>query len=126
MCRQRTALDMIKTQKDHCGLSDSALLLHEKQCEDFEAMQKEITEIKQDLSVVKETQENVIKTQGEMNKKIDNLIALVERKSSFLGNLKDVFSNKILTYVLCIVFTSVLAMSVGKFGAVLLKWLGVQ
>lgn len=125
MCRQRTALDMIKTQKDHCGLSDSALLLHEKQCEDFEVMQQEINEIKNDMGIVKKTQENFIKTQSEMNEKIDSLIALVERKSSFWGNLKDVFSNKLFTYILGIVFTAVLAMSVGRFGAVLLKWLGV-
>ncbi len=114
MCRQRTALDMIKTQKDHCGLSDSALLLHEKQCEDFEVMQKEINEIKQDLSVVKEAQE-------ETNKKIDELIALVARKSSFMGILKDAFNNKVFIYLLITLLTAAFGVSVGEVGTFLFK-----
>ena len=114
MCRQRTALDMIKTQKDHCGLSDSALLLHEKQCEDFEVMQKEINEIKQDLSVVKEAQE-------ETNKKIDELIALVARKSSFMGILKDAFNNKFFIYLLITLLTAAFGVSVGEVGTFLFK-----
>ena len=111
---QRAALDMLKTQPEHGGLSDSALLLHEKQCEDFEVMQKEINEIKQDLSVVKEAQE-------ETNKKIDELIKLVATKSSFFGNLKDIFNNKIFIYILITILCAAFGVSVGEVGTFLFK-----
>ena len=124
MCKQRVALEMIESQPEHWGMSEGAMFIHEKQCEDFEAMQKEINEIKNDVSVIKRTQENVIKTTAEMNKKIDDLTNLVERKSSFWGNVKEMLGNKIVTYSLCVIFIAVLAISVGKFGVVLLKWLG--
>ena len=40
MCKQRVALDMIEAQHDHGGMSDAALLLHKKQCEDTDLMNK--------------------------------------------------------------------------------------
>ena len=114
MCKQRTALDMIKAQDGHGGLPDSALILHEKQCEDFEYMQKEINEIKKDVSCVKEAQENI-------NRKIDNLIQLVEKKSSFKGNLKDIFNNKIFIYLLVTLLCAAFGVSVGEVGTFIFK-----
>ena len=107
MCRQRTALEMIKTQQDHCGLSDSALLLHEKQCEDFELMQKEINRIQQDLQEVKQSQ-------NEMNQKIDNLISIFHKKESLLQNLKDILNNKVFLYILITIVCMVLGVSASE------------
>lgn len=121
MCKQRTALDMIKAQGGHCGLSDSALLLHEKQCEDFEVMQKEINEIKKDLSVVKDTQVELKEAQEETNKKIDELMSIVACKSSFFSNLKDIFNNKIFIYLLITLLTAAFGVSVGEVGIFLFK-----
>lgn len=121
MCRQRTALDMIKTQVDHCGMSDSALLLHEKQCEDFEYMQKEINAIKEDISSVKHTQEEFKHTQDVMDKKIDDLISLVEKKSAFSRNLKDILSNKVFLYILITLICAAFGVSVGEVGTFLFK-----
>ena len=128
MCEQRTALDMLNTLPDKGGLSDTALLLHEKQCEDFEKMQKEINEIKNDVSVIKITQENVIKTQEDLktaqletNKKIDDMLALVQKKSSFSQNLKDIFNNKVFIYILVTLLTAAFGVSVGEVGIFLFK-----
>ena len=47
MCKQRVALEMLETQEKHGGLSDGAFLLHQKQCEDFETMQREVSALKE-------------------------------------------------------------------------------
>ena len=121
MCKQRTALDMIKAHPNHDGLSDSALILHEKQCEDFEYMQKEINTIKEDISSVKHTQEEFKHTQEEMDKKIDHLTSLVEKKSAFSNNLKDILSNKAFLYVLITLICAAFGVSVGEVGTFLFK-----
>lgn len=121
MCKQRTALDMIKMQKDHSGLSDSALLLHEKQCEDFEYMQKEINAIKEDISSVKQIQEEFKHTQDEMNQKIDCLKSLIEHKSSFSQNIKDILNNKVFLYILITIVCAAFGVSVGEVGTFLFK-----
>lgn len=119
---------MIKAHPDHDGLSNSALILHEKQCEDFEYMQKEINTIKEDIACVKHTQEEFKHvqeefkhTQEEMDKKIDDLISLVERKSSFSENIKDIFSNKIFLYILITLICAAFGVSVGEVGTFLFK-----
>ena len=49
MCKQRVALDMIEAQHDHGGMSDAALLLHKKQCEDTEQVNKRYQDIQKNL-----------------------------------------------------------------------------
>ncbi len=114
MCRQRVAMDFIESQPDCCGMSKEALLLHKKQCEDFEAMQKEINSIKNDMSAMKKTQE-------EQTKKIDELIVLMQKKSSFWGNIKDVFNNKVFLYLLISIIAVSFGVSVAEVGLPLLK-----
>lgn len=114
MCKQRTALEMIKAHPNHDGLSEPVLLLCEKQCEDFEHMQKEINEIKEDISSVKHNQE-------EMNEKIDNLISFIEHKSSLSQNIKDILSNKVFLYILITLVCAAFGVSVGEVGTFLFK-----
>lgn len=52
MCEQRIALDMIKDQPDNAGLSSAAMLLHEKQCKDFEKMDARMTNIEKKVESV--------------------------------------------------------------------------
>ena len=114
MCKQRVALDMINGQARKGGLSKAALLLHEEQCKDFEQMQQEINEIKKDVASVKEAQ-------TEMNRKIDNLIGLVESKSSFKANLKEIINNRIFIYILITLMCGAFGASVGGVGTFLFK-----
>lgn len=71
MCKQRAALNIIKGQKNRGGLGKAALLLHEEQCKDFEMMQKQIDDIKQDVCEVKHTQQEVIQKVNDIIAKID-------------------------------------------------------
>ena len=45
--QQRVALDMIMTHPDHGGMSEAAILLHKKQAEDAEKMEKKANADKQ-------------------------------------------------------------------------------
>ena len=106
---QRSALEMILAQPRHGGLSKSAIILHQKQCEDFESMQKEINLIKQDLQEVKENQ-NLI------HLKLDNIITLVQKNFSFTGNLKDIANNKVFLYLIITLMCALFGASVGEIG----------
>ena len=99
MCQQRTALDMIEAQKDHGGMSKAALLLHKKQCEDTEIMNKRINDIEQKLD--------------SLDRKIDEIKAMVSSRGSFFNSLKEIFSNKVFLYILILIVCSCLGLSVG-------------
>lgn len=107
MCQQRTALDMIKSQKDHGGLSKAALLLHEKQCEDTEKMNKRIDEIEIKLDNV--------------DRKIDEVKAIIISQGSFVKSLKEVLSNKVFLYLLIIFVASVCGVQVADLGTFVFK-----
>lgn len=111
---QRSALDMILAQPKRGGMSKSAILLHQKQCEDFEKMQKEINLIKDDIQQVKTQQE-------QMHQKLDSLIVLVQQKSSFASNLKEIANNKVFLYLLITLMCALFGVSVGEIGITILK-----
>ena len=111
---QKSALDMILAQPKRGGMSKSAILLHQKQCEDFEKMQKEINLIKDDIQQVKTAQEK-------MHQKLDSLIELVQNKSSLPHNLKEIFNNKVFLYLLITLMCAIFGVSVGEIGLSILK-----
>ena len=111
---QRSALEMILAQPRKGGMSKSAILLHQKQCEDFEKMQKEINLIKDDIQQVKTQQE-------QMHQKLDSLIVLVQQKSSFASNLKEIANNKVFLYLLITLMCALFGVSVGEIGITILK-----
>lgn len=111
---QRSALDMILAQPKRGGMSKSAILLHQKQCEDFEQMQKEINLIKDDIQHVKTQQD-------QMHQKLDSIILLVQSKSSFLENLKEIVNNKVFLYLLITLMCALFGVSVGEIGITVLK-----
>ncbi len=106
MCQQRTALDMIEAQKDHGGMSKAALLLHRKQCEDTEIMNKRINDIEQKL-------DEVNKKFDSLDLKIDEIKAMIRSSGSILNSLKEIFSNKVFLYILILIACSCLGLSVG-------------
>lgn len=114
MCRQRVALEFINNQNDKGGLSGAALLLHEEQCKDFESMQKQINEIKSDVSEIKQAQQDT-------NKKIDEITELIKNKLSLKQSIKDILNNKIFLYILITIFAASMGVSVAELGIPLLK-----
>lgn len=60
MCEQRVALDMIKEQPDNGGLSPAAMLLHEKQCKDFEKMDARMTNIEAKVNNIDKKVDTVV------------------------------------------------------------------
>ncbi len=111
---QKSALDMILAQPKKGGMSKSAILLHQKQCEDFEKMQKEINLIKSDIQQMRSEQEK-------MHQKLDNLITLMQTKSTFSQNIKDVLNNKVFLYLLITLICWIFGVSVGEIGLTILK-----
>lgn len=107
MCKQRVALDMIEAQHDHGGMSDAALLLHRKQCEDTEQMNKRIDEIDNKID--------------RLEKKIDEVMALVSSGGQFVRNLKEIMSNKAFLYILITLICAAFGVSVGEVGTFLFK-----
>lgn len=107
MCLQRTALDMIEVQEDHGGMSSAALLLHRKQCEDTERMNRRIDQIEQ-------------KVEG-IDRKVDEIKLMIGAQGSFFKSLKDILSNKVFIYLLICLTCACFGVSVGEVGTFLFK-----
>lgn len=114
MPKQRTALDMIKQQEGHGGMSPEALLLHEKQAEDAERMELRMCEIEKKV-------DNLDRKFDDLDKKMDELKHLIERKSSFKANLKEVVSSKVFIYILICLMCALCGVNVGEVGAFIFK-----
>lgn len=114
MSEQKTALEVILTQKDKGGLSDAAIILHQKQCKDAERMEKRMTEIEKKV-------DDLSDKVGSVESKVDELKALVIQKYSFVGSLKEILSNKVFLYILLITVASICGVSVAEVGTFLFK-----
>lgn len=114
MCQQRTALEMILTQNDHGGMSDAAVLLHRKQCEDTEKMNERMTDIEKKV-------DGLGKKFDILETKVDEIKNLISSKESFIGNLKDILSNKVFLYLLITLICAAFGVSVGEVGTFLFK-----
>lgn len=89
MCEQRTALDLIKSQPRCGGLSKAAVLLHERQCKDYEKMEQRM--------------ERLEKKFDDLDKKLDLVIAELKQRDSFKSSLRSFFSNKIVQAIIATV-----------------------
>lgn len=107
MCKQRVALDMIEAQHDHGGMSDAALLLHKKQCEDTDLMNRRINEIDSKID--------------RLEKKIDEVVAKLNEGGQFGKNLKEILSNKVFLYILISLICAAFGVSVGEVGTFLFR-----
>lgn len=86
MCEQRVALEMLESQDDKGGLTPGALLLHKKQCEDYEKMDKRMTKIERDVAEIKAVQ-------ADTNQKVDTILQLLSTKqhtNPLLSKLIDI------------------------------------
>lgn len=95
MCKQRVALEMLISQNDRGGLSKGAILLHQKQCEDTEAMQKKMTELEKKVDSI--------------DRKFDDLLEKLSESEKFINILKGFLGNKVVQAIIA----SVLAAKLG-------------
>lgn len=102
MCKQRVALEMLISQTDKGGLSEGAILLHQKQCEDTEAMQLKMSELEKKV-------DGLDKKVDGLDKKFDLLLDKLEKGDSFLNVIKSFAENKVVQAII----VSILATYVG-------------
>ena len=112
--QQRVALDMIMAEDGHGGMSKAALLLHQKQAEDAEKMDKRMCEIEKKV-------DSLDKKVDTLDTKVDEIKALVSSKSNFKESLKEVLSNKVFLYLLIITIASICGVQVADLGTFLFK-----
>lgn len=112
--QQRVALDMILTQPDHGGMSEAAILLHKKQAEDAEKMDKRMSDIEKKVDSLDRKVDNITNS-------IDEIKHLIEKKSSFKQNLKDIINNKVFLYLLFIMMCLLVGVPIAETGLVLFK-----
>ena len=114
MCQQKTALDMILAQSDHGGMSDAAILLHKKQCEDSEKMDKRMTDIEKKV-------DNLDKKFDTLESKVDEIRDIITQKSSLKENVKEILNNKVFLYLLITIVCATLGVSIGEVGTFLFQ-----
>jgi peptidoglycan hydrolase CwlO-like protein len=112
--QQRPALDMILAQEGHGGMSPEALLLHQKQAEDAERMEKRMGEIEKKVDTLD-------KKVDALDGKIDEIKALVVSKGSFKECIKEILSNKVFIYLLIIIIASICGVQVADLGTFILQ-----
>lgn len=112
--QQRVALDMILTQDGHGGMSPEALLLHEKQAEDAERMDKRMCEIEKKV-------DSLDKKVDTLDEKIDEIKTLIDKQSSIKQSLKEIFSNKIFIYLLLCFIAIKFGLPIADLGTFLFK-----
>lgn len=114
MPKQRTALDMIKQQEGHGGMSPEALLLHEKQAEDAERMEMRMCEIERKV-------DNLDRKFDDLDKKMDEIKKIVTANGSFIANVKNMFCNKVFIYLLLSLVAIKFGIPTAELGAFLFK-----
>lgn len=87
MCKQRVALEMIEKQSRRGGLSKAALLLHEKQCEDFENMENR-------MSIIEEKVDALGHRFDQMNEKLDRVLIIVCDHHKKYRTLKSILTSR--------------------------------
>lgn len=111
---QRAALNVILAEEGHGGLSPAAVELHKQQCEDFEKMEKRMSDIENKV-------DNLNKKMDNLDNKFDELKELVTKRNSFKESLKDILSNRIFIYLLMILIAVKYGIPVAEVGNFLFK-----
>lgn len=93
MCKQETALEMIKTQADMGGLSSAHIKLVESQISDFKTMDKR-------MAALEEKVEGLDKKIDTLDGKINNITEIVQKRGSLVGTFKELVSNKVILFIL--------------------------
>ena len=126
MCRQETALEMLKAQKNKGGLTAGQIKLTEAQIADFKEQNDKHN---MDLERMDKRMTNLEKKVDTLDKKVDAvdgkidqvLQALAKERTSFVATLKSVLNNKIFLYLLITILCAAFGVSVGEVGTFLFK-----
>lgn len=126
MCRQETALDLLKTQKNKGGLSAGQIKLTEAQIADFKEQngrhEKDMFKMEARMTNIEKKVDALDKKVDAVDGKIDQVLqALAKDKTSILSSLKSVMSNKVFLYVLITMLCAAFGVSVGEVGTFLFK-----
>ena len=126
MCRQETALEMLKAQKSKGGLTAGQIKLTEAQIADFKEQNEKHN---MDLERMDKRMTNLEKKVEALDKKVDAvdgkidqvLEALAKQQSNVMANFKSVLNNKVFLYLLITVLCAAFGVSVGEVGTFLFK-----
>jgi len=112
--QQKIALDMILAQDKHGGLSQEAIMLHQKQAEDAEKMEKRMCEIEKKV-------DSLDKKVDTLDKKIDELRLIMDNRLSIKASLKEILSNKVFLYLLISIMSLLCGTEISELGTFLFK-----
>lgn len=114
MCEQRVALDMIMGHPKKGGLSKAAIILHEKQCRDFEKLEGRMTNLEKKVDTLG-------KKFDTLDSKMNTIVDLLSKNQSFMGKIKEVLNNKLFIYMVITFMAAAFGVSVGEVGTFLFK-----
>ena len=126
MCRQETALEMLKAQKNKGGLTAGQIKLTEAQIADFkeqnEKHEKDMVKMEARMTNIEKKVDSLDKKVDAVDGKIDQVLqALASERASFAITLKSVLSNKVFLYLLITILCAAFGVSVGEVGTFLFK-----
>ncbi len=126
MCRQETALGMLKAQKGKGGLTAGEIKLAEAQIADYKEQnlrhEKDMVKMEARMTNIEKKVDALDKKVDAVDNKIDQVLeALAKEKSSVLSSLKSVLSNKVFLYLLITLLCAAFGVSVGEVGTFLFK-----
>lgn len=126
MCRQETALEILKSQKNKGGLSSGQIKLTEAQIADFKEQnvrhEKDMEKIQARMTNIEKKVDSLDKKVDAVDEKLDKVSeALGKEKCPFVESLKTILSNKVFLYLLVTVMCAAFGISVGEVGTFLFQ-----
>lgn len=125
MCRQATALGMLKAQKNKGGLSAGQIKLTEAQIADYkeqnERHQKDMSKMEERMTNLEKKFDVLDKKVDAVDGKIDRVLQALATERTFITALKSVLNNKVFLYLLITILCAAFGVSVGEVGTFLFR-----
>ena len=126
MCRQETALGMLKAQRGKGGLTAGQIKLTEAQIADYkeqnEKHEKDMAKMEARMTIIEKKVDALDKKVDAVDGKIDRVLeALGKEGTSFVATLKSVLNNKVFLYLLITILCAAFGVSVGEVGTFLFR-----
>lgn len=100
MCRQETALDMIKTQPKKGGLSQAHIKLVESQIADFKTMDNRMRAVEEKVEGLDKKMDSLDNKINDITDKLLSIETAVHKSASVWETFKELVSNKVVLFVL--------------------------
>lgn len=125
MCRQETALEILKSQKNKGGLSSGQIKLTEAQIADFKEQnvrhEKDMEKIQARMTNIEKKVDSLDKKVDAVDGKIDQVLQALSKEQSSVLLLKSVLGNKVFLYILITLLCAAFGVSVGEVGTFLFQ-----